>query len=47
MRHTVMYVVELGVGIGKGGESCGMKKRKRRGEERRGRICEGSYTYRR
>ena len=43
MRHTGMYVVELGVGIGKGGESCRRKKGKRIVEERRGRICEGSY----
>ena len=34
MRHTGMYVVELGVGIGKGEESCRWKKGKRRGEER-------------
>ena len=34
VRHTGMYVVELGVGIGKGGESCRWKKGKRRGEER-------------
>ena len=40
MRHTGMYVVELGVGIGKGGESCRRKKGKRIVEERRGRICE-------
>ena len=26
VRHTGMYVVELGVGIGKGGESCRRKK---------------------
>ena len=43
MRHTGTYVAELGVGIGKGGESCRSMKGKRRGEERRGRICEGSY----
>ena len=42
-----MYVVELGVGIGKGGESCRRKKGKRIVEERRGRICEGSYPCRR
>ena len=47
MRHTGMYVVELGVGIGKGGESCRRKKGKRIVEERRGRICEGSYPCRR
>ena len=43
--RTGMYVnvVELGVGIGKGGESCRRKKAKRIVEERRGRICEGSY----
>ena len=29
MRHTGMYVVELGVGIGKGGVSCRRKKGKR------------------
>ena len=29
MRHTGMYVVELRVGIGKGGESCRRKKGKR------------------
>ena len=29
MRHTGMYVVEFGVGIVKGGESC----RRRRGED--------------
>ena len=39
-----IYVVELGVGIGKGGESCRRKKGKRIVEERRGRTCEGSYT---
>ena len=33
VRHTGTYVVELGVGIGKGGESC---RRKRNVEERRG-----------
>ena len=33
MRHTGMYVVELGVGIGKGGESCRRKKGKRIVEE--------------
>ena len=38
MRHTGTYVVELGVGIGKGGESCGRMKGKRIIEERRGRI---------
>ena len=37
MRHTGMYVVELGVGIGK------VEGRRGRG----GRICEGSYTCRR
>ena len=42
MRHTGMYVVELGVGIGKG-ERCRRKKGKRIVEERRGRICEGNY----
>ena len=47
VRHTGMYVVELGVGIGKGGESCRRKKGKRIVEERRGWICEGSYTCRR
>ena len=47
MRHTGMYVVELGVGIGKGGESCRRKKGKRIVEERRGRMCEGSYPCRR
>ena len=47
MRHTGMYVVELGVGIGKGGESCRRKKGKRIVEERRGQICEGSYPCRR
>ena len=26
MRHTGTYVAELGVGIGKGGESCRRKK---------------------
>ena len=46
MRHTGMYVVELGVGIGKGGESCRRKKGKRIIEERRGRISEGSYPCR-
>ena len=40
MHHTGMYVVELGVGIGKGGESCRRKKGKRIVEEMRGRICE-------
>ena len=34
MHHTGMYVVELGVGIGKGGESCRRKKGKRRGEDK-------------
>ena len=47
MRHTGMYVVEIGVGIGKGGENCRRKKGKRIVEERRGRICEGRYTCRR
>ena len=47
VQHTGMYVVELGVGIGKGGESCRRKKGKRIVEERRGRICEGSYPCRR
>ena len=42
-----MYVVELGVGIGKGGESCRRKKGERIVEERRGRICEGNYPCRR
>ena len=36
VQYTGMYVVELGVGIGKGGESCRRKKRKRIVEERRG-----------
>ena len=36
MRHTGMYVVELGVGIGMGEESCRRKKGKRIVEERRG-----------
>ena len=36
MRHSGTYVMELGVGIGKGGESCRRKKRKRNVEERRG-----------
>ena len=36
MQHAGTYVVELGVGIGKGGESCKWKKRKRIVEERRG-----------
>ena len=43
MRHTGTYVVELGVGIGKGGESCRRKKEKRNAVERRGWISEGSY----
>ena len=47
VRHSGTYVVELGVGIGKGGESCRRKKGKRIVEERRGRICEGSYPCRR
>ena len=37
MRHTGMYVVELGVGGGKVGESCRRIKGKRIVEERRGR----------
>ena len=44
---TGTYVVELGVGIGKGGESCRWKKGKRIVEERRGRISEGSDPCRR
>ena len=36
MWHTGMYVVELRVGIGKGGESCRKKKGKRIVEEKRG-----------
>ena len=36
MQHTGMYVVEFGVGIGKGWESCRRKKGKRIVEERRG-----------
>ena len=47
MRHAGMYVVELGVGIGNGGESCRRKKGKRIAEERRARIFEGSYPCRR
>ena len=47
MRHTGMYVVELGVGIGKGGESCRRKKGERIVEERRGQRCKGSYPCRR
>ena len=46
-QYTGTYVVELGVGIGKGGESCRWKKGKRIVEERRGRISEGSYPCRR
>ena len=35
MRHTGMYVVELEVGIGKGGESCRKEGEEDcRGEER-------------
>ena len=34
MRHTGMYVVELGVGIGKGGESFEEGEEDCRGEER-------------
>ena len=47
VRHTGTYVVEFGVGIEKGGESCRRKKGKRIVEERRGWIREGSYTCRR
>ena len=36
MRHTGTYVVELGVGTGKGGETCRRMKGKRIVEERRG-----------
>ena len=46
-QYTGKYVVELGVGIGKCGESCRWKKGKRIVEERRGRISEGSYPCRR
>ena len=36
VRHTGTYVVELGVGIGKGGESCRSKKGETNVKERRG-----------
>ena len=46
MRHTGMYVVELGVGHWKGWGEL-KKQGKRIVEERRGQICEGSYPCRR
>ena len=36
MQHTGTYVVELVVGIGKGGKSCSKMKGKRIVEEKRG-----------